>query len=67
MQPDIDYLMGQDIEKLRKSSALFLLKMKDKRRISQVAIDDVVEHCRSLADNIIIRCRCLWKIGRCRY
>ena len=46
--------MGQDVEKLRRSTALFLLKMKHKQRVSQVVIDDMVQECRALVDNVII-------------
>ena len=45
---DIKYLKGTDQDELRRSSALFLLKMKEQRRTSQVAIDDIVEGSRSL-------------------
>ena len=33
---------------MKRSTALFLLKMKEQRRISQVAVDDIVEGCRSI-------------------
>ena len=45
---DIRYLTGPDQTELRRSSALFLLKLKELRRTSQVAIDDIVEGSRSL-------------------
>lgn len=40
--------MGTDAEEVRHSSALFLLKLKELRRTSQVAIDEVVESSRGL-------------------
>lgn len=40
---DIDHLIGVDEEKLQRSSALFLLKLKEHRRISQVGIDNIVQ------------------------
>lgn len=40
--------MGTDLQSRRRSSALFLLKLKEHRRISQTALDDVVEGSRSL-------------------
>ena len=40
---DIDHLIGVDEEKIQRSSALFLLKLKEHRRISQVGIDDIVQ------------------------
>jgi hypothetical protein len=45
---DIQYLTGADVEAIRRSSALFLLKLKEKRRTSQVCIDDIVEGSRGL-------------------
>ena len=45
---DIQYLMGTDAEEVRRSSALFLLKLKELRRTSQIAIDEVVESSRRL-------------------
>ena len=47
--------MGQNFEKLRKSSALFLLKIKDQHKISQRAVDDIVGHSRTLIDDVITR------------
>ena len=38
---DLDYLMGS-CEQQRQRSALFLLKLKEQRRITQVMIDDIV-------------------------
>ena len=35
--------MGTDVETICRSSALFLLKLKEHRRITQVAINDIVE------------------------
>lgn len=37
----------------RRSSALFLLKLKEHRRISQTAVDDVVEGCQTLFQQTI--------------
>ena len=45
---DIQYLTGADVEAIRRSSALFLIKLKEKRRTSQVCIDDIVEGSRGL-------------------
>lgn len=52
---DVQYLIGSDEEELRKSSALFLIKLKEQRRISQVAIDDVVGGCISLFSHTVHR------------
>lgn len=45
--------MGMDVEQVRRSSALFLLKLKEQRRISQVAIDDIVVGSRGLVSQCI--------------
>ena len=45
---DIKFLMGTDAEALCRSSALFLLKLKEQRRISQVAIDEIVTESKGL-------------------
>ena len=41
------------MEEVRRSSALFLLKLKEQRRISQVAIDDIVDSCKGLFSQTI--------------
>lgn len=43
------------MEEVRRSSALFLLKLKEQRRMSQVAIDDIVDGCKSLFCQTIFR------------
>ena len=40
-QADLEYLFG-DSDKQQRASALFLLKLKEQRRVSQVTIDDIV-------------------------
>ena len=40
-QADLEYLLG-DSDKQQHASALFLLKLKEQRRVSQVTIDDIV-------------------------
>ena len=47
--------MGQDFDKLQRSMALFLLRIKDKHKVSQGTIDDIVHHSREVADDIIAR------------
>ena len=42
--------MGIDVEALRKQSALYLLKMKEKRLLSKAAIDDIVENTSAIFD-----------------
>ncbi|XP_065902216.1 uncharacterized protein [Dysidea avara] len=45
---DIEFLTGHDREAIKRSSALLLLKLKEHHRLSQAAIDDVVEGFRGL-------------------
>ncbi|ORU90786.1 MAG: hypothetical protein A6F71_07495 [Cycloclasticus sp. symbiont of Poecilosclerida sp. M] len=52
---DLDYLLDFDAEKLQHSSALYLLKLKEQRCVSQVAIDDIVEGSRVLFLQLIDR------------
>lgn len=54
---DFQRLMGTDVESQRRSSALFLLKLKEKRRLTQTAIDDVVEGARLLFSQTAQRIR----------
>ena len=42
------YLTGQDREAIKRSSALLILKLKERCKLSQSAIDTVVEGCRGL-------------------
>lgn len=42
--------MGTDVEGIKRASALFILKMKEKRLLTQAAIDDIVEETTSLFD-----------------
>ena len=51
---DIRHLIGRDLEHIRRSSALLLFKLKEKR-ITQVAIDDIVESCQGLFSQTIDR------------
>ena len=45
---DIKHLIGSDHEDIRRSSALFILKLKEQQRLTQVAINDVIEGCGAL-------------------
>ena len=49
--------MGTDVEAQRRASALFLLKLKEKRHLTQAAIDDVVEGSRLLFSQTAQRIR----------
>ena len=52
---DVQYLIASDVAQVRRSSALFILKLKEQRRVSQVAVDDIVESCKSLFSQTIVR------------
>ena len=45
---DVQYLTGNDVEQMCRSSALLRLKLKERCRVSQVAIDEVIAGFRSL-------------------
>ena len=45
--------MGYDEEIQKHSSALFLLKLKERRHVSQVAIDDIIEHTKAQFDKTV--------------
>lgn len=55
VQADLDLLLGNERKVQKRVSGLFLLKMKEQRRISQVAIDDIVEECSSLFSHSVQR------------
>ena len=45
---DINHLLGTDAHHQKRSAALFIMKMKETHRLSQVAVDDVVEGSRGV-------------------
>ena len=45
---DVAHILGTDIQTRRRAGAMFLLKLKEHRRVTQTAIDDVVENCQCL-------------------
>ena len=51
---DLDYLMGNR-EQQRRRSALFLLKLKEQKRITQVTIDDIVTGVEDILQEAVIR------------
>lgn len=51
MVADIKHLAENDRDEIRRSSALFILKLKEKRRLTQVVINDVIEGSRSIFDS----------------
>ena len=54
---DLDQLLGMDIDHQKRVSALYLMKMKEIHRLSQVAIDDIVEGSRSVFNHVVHRFR----------
>lgn len=44
----MDQLLGMDNIRQKKTSALFILKLKETRQMSQAAVDDVVEGCKTV-------------------
>lgn len=48
---DINYLCGYDNDIIRRASALFPLKLKEHRHLSQAAINDIVEGCQGIFIN----------------
>ena len=63
VQANLDLLLGTDSLIQRRSAALFLLKLKEFRKISQVTIDDIVNkyggvfsHSASGVDENVIEC-----------
>ena len=45
---DLEHALGIDIVKQKRASALYLMKLKETRQLSQVALDDVVEGSRMI-------------------
>ena len=55
-QADMEYLFGNQ-EQLQRSSALFLIKLKEQRRVSQVTIDDIVTGLEGLLQQTVSRAK----------
>lgn len=51
----MDHLLGMDAENQRKTSALYLMKLKEIHRLSQTAIDDIVEGSQTVFNHVIHR------------
>ena len=52
----MEYLLDNS-EKQRRASALFLIKLKEQRRVSQVAVDDVVSGFEGLLQQTVSRAK----------
>ncbi len=53
LSADISQLTGSDLKLRCRSSALQILKLKEKKHVSQVAIDDIVESSMAQYDNCV--------------
>ena len=54
---DLDHLLGVDASCQKNDSALFLMKLKETRQLSQTAINDVVEGSRAVFSHTVRRRR----------
>ena len=52
---DINHILGMDTQRQKQSSALFILKMKETHRLSQVAVNDIVEGSRDVFNHAVGR------------
>ena len=52
----MEYLFGNQ-EQLQRNSALFLIKLKEQRRVSQVTIDDIVTGLEGLLQQTVSRAK----------
>lgn len=52
-RPDIEHALGIDIIHQKRASALYLMKLKETRQLSQVALDDVVEGSRMIFSSTV--------------
>ena len=59
MQSDLHYLLGIDKAVQQRSSALFLLRLKESRRLSQAAIDDIIREWDGLFSHTVGRLKAI--------
>ena len=52
----MQYLLGNQ-EQLRRNSALFLIKLKEQRRVTQVTIDDIISGVEGLLQQTVSRAK----------
>ena len=57
LDDDLDHLLGMDANNQKRTSALYLMKMKEIYRLSQVPIDDIVEGSQSIFNHVVHRFR----------
>ena len=53
--PDLDHLLGIDAKRQKHASALFIMKLKETRQLSQAAIDDIVEGSKAVFSHTVQR------------
>lgn len=53
--PDVEHLLGFGATQFKRASSLFILKLKETRQLSQTAVDDVVEGCKSMISHTVQR------------
>lgn len=51
----MEHLLGINTTKFKRASSLFILKLKETRQLSQTAVDDVVEGCKSMINQTVQR------------
>jgi hypothetical protein len=54
-QAEIDHVLGTDHEKQKRASALFLLKLKESKQVSQVVVDEIVGEWDTLFSHTTLR------------
>ena len=52
---DVNHILGMETQHQKQSSALFILKMKEIHRLSQVAVDGIVEGSRDVFNHAVGR------------
>ena len=55
LQFDIDEILGEDIAKQKKESALFILGLKEGKCLSQTAVNDIVDKCQGIFTHTLSR------------
>lgn len=54
-EADMNRLLGTDLQQQKRESALFIMKMKEVRRLSQVSVDAVILGSKALFDSTVTR------------
>ena len=56
-EADVNRLLGIDLEQQKHESALFIMRMKEIRKLPQTCINEIVNGCSSLFDSTVKRVR----------